>query len=805
MAYTFKHGDRPIEGITVQRAVGRGGFGEVYYALTDSGKQVAIKYLRDNPEVELRGISHVMNLKSPHLVTIYDVRHSVTGEPFVIMEYVSGPSLRELLSAAPGGLGPQKAAYFLDGIGRGLSYLHERGIVHRDLKPGNIFYDDGYVKIGDYGLSKHIAVSRHSGQTVSVGTVHYMAPEIGSGSYTRAIDIYALGVMLYEMLTGRLPFTGSSMGEILMRHLNERPDTTGIPEPFASVIARALAKDPAARYQDVNEMVDAVTGVVEIGQSLASFDHTTLSRVLRNTETLDPDRTLTRSPLPAARTLELDVHAPAAAGAAEMPPRPDEPGGRTRRQEARPERRGRRGGEKSGERLRDVLERAVVQEVKRSLFPRPGAGNAGPEAPRWPQVLTLLLATIAVAAGLGAASGLRLPDSAIALAFMLAGGVCGPLTAHFFLLKRNLLHNPLLDRVVYAGAAALAMIPGIDIAVDVSEDGHFARLAVGVLAALVICDWNHRIEEGRRLKVSAGAAFWPAVIGLVAGSITGGDEYQWIGAGLCGALSLLTQAGASIGYEPSALARGSPITMPPPIAGGEPPVEGRAVSLEDAWAGRASGGGAARPSADEAGVASAVADPGGAVSQAARLPPLPAPPWAAAGGAAEPAAGQPSFVGRASNAGLAILGKALIVLSLAAAVAMQGRFEHRAGPASFIHDDGIFTFSERGEVRAVQSLLDSFVMVPLALGTLLLLVSRRADGLAHVARGLFACLSGAVAILLVLGPAGDVIHQALIHRDPILLWPPTGPLRAALVLAGFSLLLLFWPRARRRVSRPRAN
>ena len=133
MPYTFKHGDRPLEGLTVQRAVGRGGFGEVYYALADSGKQVALKYLRENPEIELRGIAHVMNLKSPHLITIYDVRRTAAGEPFVVMEYVSGPSLRELLLAEPGGLGVQKAAFFLDGLAKGLSYLHERGIVHRDL------------------------------------------------------------------------------------------------------------------------------------------------------------------------------------------------------------------------------------------------------------------------------------------------------------------------------------------------------------------------------------------------------------------------------------------------------------------------------------------------------------------------------------------------------------------------------------------------------------------------------------------------------------------------------------------------
>ena len=182
MAFTYKHGDKPLEGYVIQRGVGRGGFGEVYYALSEGGKEVALKYLRDNPQIELRGVSHCMNLKSPHLVTVFDVRQNSDGEYFIIMEY-------------------------------------DRGIIHRDMKPGNIFYEDGYVKIGDYGLSKFISLSRHSGQTASVGTVHYMAPEVGSGNYHRGIDIYALGVMLYEMLLGKVPFEGSSMGEVLMKHL----------------------------------------------------------------------------------------------------------------------------------------------------------------------------------------------------------------------------------------------------------------------------------------------------------------------------------------------------------------------------------------------------------------------------------------------------------------------------------------------------------------------------------------------------------------------------------------------------------
>ena len=277
--FQYKYGDKPLAGYTIQRGVGRGGFGEVYYALSDSGKQVALKALQVYEQIELRGINHCMNLKSPHLVTIFDVKYNDKGRPFVIMEYVSGPSLGDMVKESPNGLGTQKAAFFLREIAKGLSYLHENGIVHRDLKPGNIFYEDGRVKIGDYGLSKAINTSQCTGQTVTVGTVHYMAPEIGEGRYDRSIDIYALGILLYEMLTGQVPYFGNSPAEVLMKHMTAKPDLTGIDETFARVISKALEKDPAVRYKTVQEMVEDVFGAEHVRNSVSQFSPESLSIV----------------------------------------------------------------------------------------------------------------------------------------------------------------------------------------------------------------------------------------------------------------------------------------------------------------------------------------------------------------------------------------------------------------------------------------------------------------------------------------------------------------------------------------------
>ncbi|HWB12467.1 MAG TPA: serine/threonine-protein kinase [Pirellulales bacterium] len=255
MKFTYASGSRPLEGYTIKRGVGRGGFGEVYYAASDAGKEVALKLIRRNLDVELRGVTQCLNLKHPNLLSLYDVKQDELGDSWVVMEYVAGDSLEAALERHPDGLPRQDVLDWFHGIAAGVTYLHDHGIVHRDLKPGNIFRDEGIVKIGDYGLSKFISASRRSGQTESVGTVHYMAPEIGNGRYGKEIDIYALGIILYEMLTGRVPFEGESVGEVLMKHLTAEPNLEGVEEPYRSVIAMTLTKNPDARIKTVKEML----------------------------------------------------------------------------------------------------------------------------------------------------------------------------------------------------------------------------------------------------------------------------------------------------------------------------------------------------------------------------------------------------------------------------------------------------------------------------------------------------------------------------------------------------------------------
>jgi len=261
MKFTYASGQKPLEGFIVKRGIGRGGFGEVYFGVSDRGKEVALKLIQANLQVELRGIEHCLNLKHPNLVHLYDLRTDAQGDHWLVMEHVAGEPLSAILARNPNDVSPALPGQWFQGLAAAVHHLHDHGIVHRDLKPGNIFLENGFIKVGDYGLCKTMGGSQHLKQTQSVGTVHYMAPEISTGNYKHQIDIYASGIILYEMLTGHVPFDGESAVEILFKHQTERPDLSKVPTPFVPILDRALSKAPAQRFQSVSEMskqVDAV-------------------------------------------------------------------------------------------------------------------------------------------------------------------------------------------------------------------------------------------------------------------------------------------------------------------------------------------------------------------------------------------------------------------------------------------------------------------------------------------------------------------------------------------------------------------
>ncbi len=533
MAYTFKHGDRPLDGYTIQRGIGRGGFGEVYYAISDGGREVAIKYLRDNAEIELRGVTACMNLKSPHLVSIFDVKRNTDGEYFIIMEHVAGPSLRDLMVAEPNGIGVDKATYFLCELARGLGYLHDRGIVHRDMKPANIFYEDGQVKIGDYGLSKFISVSRHSAQTTSVGTVHYMAPEVGSGHYTRGIDIYALGVILYEMLLGRVPFEGSSLGEILMKHLTEQPEVDELPEPFGKVIRKALAKDPKDRYQTVEEMVEEVMSVGDVKQSLAGFNPVTITNVPRV-----PTPKGMHSPIPSPNpTIAL--------GARHVPP-PPPPNMAIDRGELPA------AVAKRVSRISDKVERRMDKLAgrphrgRRAKLAQAVSGQTGAVRSYGIAIAILLAASLGVAFLVGSWSNEETAATAgMMTAFMTTGILVsarmresiGEHQPHWVSLGGTLLvAGPLMA----IATAPLADRYGVDA---------FA-LTFGLLAITLFADWDERIGAGSEGMLGWGSAIWLGFLGAVCCALSArglfdthrADMFPRIGGVIAAAVSLLVHA-----------------------------------------------------------------------------------------------------------------------------------------------------------------------------------------------------------------------------------------------------------------------
>jgi hypothetical protein len=499
--YQYKHGDRPLEGYTLQRGAGRGGFGEVYYAISDSGREVALKVIQTYEQIELRGISQCMNLKSPHLVTVFDVRYGSDGKPWVIMEYVGGPSLRQLLDASPSGLGTQKAAFFLREIGKGLSYLHECGIVHRDLKPANIFYENGYVKIGDYGLSKAISTSHHSGQTVTVGTVHYMAPEIGAGNYDRGIDIYALGALLFEMLTGQVPFFGSSTTEVLMKHLSTEVDTSALEEPFRTVVRKAMAKNPAERYQSVQEMIEAVFGAEHVRDSVSAFSPDSLTMVAgyaaqkmgggQGSGTFTPSGAPTPQP-GAENSWQCDRWGRMA--------------GMMDRFAAR------------AEKKRRPFDFMRGKRAQPNDFIDPLRSTMGDPLRAWHRLVLSAIAVFITAMVGGLTSEGHGGESAF-IALMATGWATGmAMVAWYYVAPALRNESPWLTRLAVGGAAGIGAI----LFTLPFWGGHISGTALAIFVGFVLMDWRERLSPNRRERVVIGRLITAAVMGLILGGMFDG-------------------------------------------------------------------------------------------------------------------------------------------------------------------------------------------------------------------------------------------------------------------------------------------
>jgi serine/threonine protein kinase len=295
MKFTYRSGQRPLEGYTLKRGVGQGGFGEVYFAISDGGKEVALKLLRGHSDVELRGVANCLNMKHPNLVHVYDLKEDSFGGKWLIMEYVLGESLAQTLQRNPLGLPLGLVKEWFGSLARAVAHLHDRGVVHRDLKPANIFIESGTLKVGDYGLCKTLSSSER--QTRTVGTVHYMAPEVSTGNYSQKIDIYACGVILHEMLTGKVPFDGQTDGEILMKHLTATPDLSSVPEPFRPLVAKALDKNPVKRYNSIVEMAKVVDSTfLQLAQPVLASPPVTAKPVVATIAAPLPDSTPTLPP-----------------------------------------------------------------------------------------------------------------------------------------------------------------------------------------------------------------------------------------------------------------------------------------------------------------------------------------------------------------------------------------------------------------------------------------------------------------------------------------------------------------------------
>ncbi|MCC6792048.1 MAG: Stk1 family PASTA domain-containing Ser/Thr kinase, partial [Thermomicrobiales bacterium] len=245
----------------LERKIGEGGTAEVYLGFDIVlNRRVAIKTLRrqyaSNRAFRLRferEAQSAARFSHPNIISIFDVGED-HGLPYIVMEYIDGQTLREIIDEE-GPFHPDDVAVLVEQVAAGLDFAHQHGLVHRDVKPQNILVDrHGLAKVVDFGIAKGLSDSTLTETGTSLGTVHYISPEQASGLMaTPESDIYSLGVIAYEMLTGQLPFESDSAVGIAMRHLNDPPPDPAelnpdVPPEAADIVLQALAKNPTRRF-----------------------------------------------------------------------------------------------------------------------------------------------------------------------------------------------------------------------------------------------------------------------------------------------------------------------------------------------------------------------------------------------------------------------------------------------------------------------------------------------------------------------------------------------------------------------------
>ena len=252
----------------IKMLIGDGGMANVYLAYDRTLKRhVAIKMLRYELSKDERFIkrfkresAQVINLDHPNIVHVYTVG-DYKQQPFIVMEYVKGKTLKDYLREH-GALEPQTVIHIMTQLAEGVLYAHQNNIIHRDLKSQNIMItDDQVVKITDFGIALSSNEADMTQTNTIMGSVHYLAPELARGNLaTERSDIYALGIILYELLTGDVPFKGEGAVNIALQHLEaEMPSIKlvkeELPNSLDNIISRCTCKLPSDRYHSVDELL----------------------------------------------------------------------------------------------------------------------------------------------------------------------------------------------------------------------------------------------------------------------------------------------------------------------------------------------------------------------------------------------------------------------------------------------------------------------------------------------------------------------------------------------------------------------